>query len=458
MTGEVKVPVETSSNGSPFKHSKIASDYEAWKCICIAHGIRSFATRSWKFFLPLFLSQSCGSLRATAAMSLAKNLAVAMLSTSAANAYHSTSNSFVKAVLMENVAVVAGGILLSIYGYGSTESTCNAPFSSLIFCIAVACACIDAVSTSLLTTVISKEWVAQLSSGTGYSLASANARLSQIDLICAAACPILVSAIIEQGGYKTVLFLLVGQHAIGAFLILQNVARAMTLKPHLAVVAPDLKLAEQQKLAQRQNMDPPKTQSSLLANPFNIFLDDVVPLKAKMATAAFVLLYFTVLSPGAVMTAWLNSSDIHPRTIATFSFACNLMGAMATLLAPPLISRLGNYRASVVAQFFQCACIVVATTLFYQYGRATTGFLMAVVASRVGLFVFDLCERQILQESVPRSRQTLFFNTERGLKELALFGMMYLSYIYFDSFGVLVNFSAAAVTASSMMLGLAMFL
>lgn len=433
---------------------------EAWNCICVAHAIRSFATRSWKFFLPLYLSQSCGSLRATAAMQLAKNLAVVTLSTAAANLYHTTPNSFVKATIMENMAVVAGGMLFSLFAHTSNEASCEAPFASTLFGIAIVCACLDAVCTSLLTTVISKEWVAALYPHS-HNLASANARLSQIDLLAATLCPILVSTILEQAGYRTVLFLLVSQHAVGAFCILHNIDRAMHLKPHLAVIASASSL---EKTA-------PKT--SILVNPFCIFLDDVVPLKAKMVTAAFVLLYFTVLSAGAVMMSWLKSMHTNEHMIAWFGSACNLVGALATLLAPPLIRRVGNFKAGVIAQFGQCACCIVAMIAFYHrndhitnnnhHPAATTAhmasFLIPVVASRIGVYVFDLVERQILQETVPRARQTLYFNTERGLRELALFGMMYLSYIYSkpESFGVLVNLSAAAGILSSLIMTMAMF-
>lgn len=439
----------------PLPHFASDKD-EAWHCICLAHAIRCFATRSWKFFLPLYLSRSCGSLRATAAMTLAKNLAVVTLSTTAANLFHSTNNSFFKATILENLAVVSGGILLYVFAYSSDEATCEAPFSSILFGIAIACACIDAVSTSLLTTVISKEWVAVLYPNS-HMLASANARLSQIDLLAATLSPILVSLIVERGGYPTVLFLLVSQHAVGAFLILRNIERAMQLKPHLAVIASSSSSAA---------MEKGPIKKTILVNPFCIFLDDVVPLRAKMVTASFVLLYFTVLSAGAVMTAWLNSTHTAERTIAGFGSACNLVGALATILAPPLIRRFGNFRAGVVAQFGQCACCILATMAFHQYrltGNDNTympAFLLSVVASRTGLYVFDLAERQMLQESVPRARQTVFFNTERGLRELALFGMMYLSYLHSkpESFDILVNLSAAAGMLSTVILTMAMFL
>jgi Ferroportin1 (FPN1) len=374
-------------------------------------------------------------------MALAKNLAVVSLSTTAANFYHSTSNPFVKATIIENIAVVLGGALLSLFAYTSNEIVCEAPFASSLFGIALICACIDAVATSLLTTIISKEWVAVLFPNS-HALASANARLSQIDLLAATLCPILVSSILELGGYSVVLSLLISQHALGAFVILRQIDRALKLKPHLVI-------ASSEKGGFRKD--------SGSFNPFCIFMDNVVPLRAKLVTASFVLLYFTVLSSGAVMTAWLNSSHTHQQTIAWFGSACNLVGAFATVAAPPLIRRVGKFHAGVLAQLGQCACCIMASLAFYRSSNNAV-FLILVVASRMGVYVFDLAERQILQESVPRLRQTIFLSTERGLRELALFGMMYLSYWHSkpESFGILVNFSTAASILSSFLLAIAL--
>lgn len=452
---------------------KEASRRRAWRSVCAAHAVRCVADRSWSFFLPLYLSRGCkGSLRPTAAFSLTQNLAVAMLSAAAADLYQSIQRSngglsaFVRATILENCAVVLGGLLLVAFATQTNQSAdlCSGPLQSGIYVMALLCGATDAVCSSLLSTILSKQWVATLyhnkggktddpKEGGNTDLSGANATLSQIDLVAATICPLLVSSIIRYGGgYTVVLTVLVSQHALGAVLIVTNASRALRLQPELAGVA--------------------KKDDSARAvqwNPFSVFVDPAVPLKAKVVMTAFVLLFCTVLSPGSVMNAWLNSirDDEDPivseETIALFGSTSNLFGALATLLTPPLIRWFGIYKAGTTAQFFQTSCVVCAVASFFQFSDSSKsgqllvwGFLFPIAISRVGLWGFDLVERQILQERVPAERQTVFFNAERGWTQLISLGMMYLCYVFAEpsSFSILVGVSATAVVSSSILLAL----
>ena len=242
---------------------KMEDRRSAWKSICVSYAVRCIADRSWSFFLPLYLSRGCGSsLRPTAALSLTQNLAVATLSTGAADLYQSMQaernnlDAFLRVTIIENVAVVLGGLLLvSFAAEASTDQDlCGTPLRSHVYLLALVCGSIDAICSSLLSTVISKQWVATLFHRTGAAqdddgeqkadrdgsadLSSANATLSQIDLIVATICPLLVSTVIRYGGgYTTVLSMLVGQHAFGAVLIVASVQRALRLQPQLGIAS-----------------------------------------------------------------------------------------------------------------------------------------------------------------------------------------------------------------------------
>lgn len=492
----------------------------AWRYVCVSYAVRCVADRSWSFFLPLYLSRGgCGSsLRPTAALSLTQNLAVAAVSTAAANAYQrhcqshkggqSTVNrplqAFVRATLLENAAVVCGGLLLVLFAGAANQSPelCSSPLQSNVYLLALLCGSIDAICSSLLSTVVSKQWVATLFHATDNpsdnpnddddnngkikrtdsslsALSSANARLSQIDLVAATLCPLLVSYGIRYGsGYTTVLFLLVGQHAFGAILIVWSIKRALRLEPRLGG-----------KTTNNDKDEKPSPLSFSFSNPFIVFTNKAVPLRAKLVTAAFVLLFCTVLSPGSMMNAWLNSVRQHTKsslhlseeTIALFGSTSNLFGALATVLTPRCIQWFGLYKAGAVLQLAQTGCVLLAAYTILSVVRAAkneSGYsdndnmdtlllqqllyfgLVPLAVSRVGLWGFDLVERQILQETVPRSQQTVFFNAEKGLTQLVSLGMMQVCYIYADpdSFGMLASLSACAVLTASVVLGVALLL
>lgn len=411
-----------------------------------------------------------------------------------------------RATLLENAAVVAGGLLLVLFASEANKSPelCSSPLQSNVYLLALLCGSIDAICSSLLSTVVSKQWVATLfhqdttdnpsdnddddnngkikrTDSSSSALSSANAQLSQIDLVAATLCPLLVSYIIRYGGgYTTVLFFLVGQHAFGAILIVWSIQRALRLEPRLGGNHITTKTTN------NDNDKKPSSPSFSFSNPFIVFTDKAVPLQAKLVTAAFVLLFCTVLSPGSMMNAWLNSVRQHTQssvlseeTIALFGSTSNLFGAFATLLTPRCIQWFGLYKAGAVLQFAQTGCVLLAAYTILSVVRAMNEStrtdndnmdtllqqllyvgLVPLAVSRVGLWGFDLVERQILQETVPRSRQTVFFNAEKGLTQLVSLGMMQVCYIYADpdSFGMLASLSACAVFTASVVLGVALLL
>ena len=162
-----------------------------------------------------------------------------------------------------------------------------------------------------------------------------------------------------------------GQHAFGAVLIVASVQRALRLQPLLGVAS-----------TKKES----RAQSFLwMANPLSIFRDTLVPLKAKMVKAAFVLLYCTVLSPGSMLNAWLNSirqqyqGIVSEQVIALFGSTSNLFGALATLVTPPLIKWFGIYVAGNLLQFAQAACVVCAavTSAFVSQSALGVGLSLS---------------------------------------------------------------------------------
>lgn len=325
--------------------------------------------------------------------------------------------------------------------------------------------------------VISKEWVASLfrpSSSKDHDddsekgrdrpletrnrLAKANAVLSQIDLVVGAVCPLVVSRLISWYGYHFVLAVLVSQHLVGATVVAACATRAIRACPFLVDAGATTTTTE--------------TRGDGGDDSFpRLFAAQSV--RTRLVSASYVLLYFTVLSPGAMLHSWINSSrrdDANETTIALFGSASQLCGALATLVAPTLIARSGSLaRASAASQWFQTICVLYGFLCFRHLhraddseeeeedGRSSTlmlGFLASVGVSRIGLWSFDLVERQVLQESVPSFQQTLFFNGEKSVAQLFSLGMMVLCYAFPDpdSFHVLVACSVLAVTASSIII------
>ena len=136
------------------------------------------------------------------------------------------------------------------------------------------------------------------------------------------------------------------------------------------------------------------------------------------------------------------------------------------------IRSLGAASAGVQLQRLQAAAVAAAALAFFVAPGAWPGegawwaaaaqlrvtreaaLMAAVVVSRVGLWGFDLCERQLLQQSAPPRDAPLLFSFEKALAEAAGLLMLLLSVRFAtpEQFGVLVGVSVAAVGACSAVL------
>mmetsp|Transcript_4312 Transcript_4312/g.6579 ORF Transcript_4312/g.6579 Transcript_4312/m.6579 type:complete len:327 (-) Transcript_4312:256-1236(-) len=319
--------------------------------------------------------------------------------------------------------------------------------------------------------IISKEWVAILSvtdsprkekACSDEGLAKANAFLSQIDLTVATLSPIIISYAIQKVGYHQVLILLIAQHLLGALVIIAAVRRAVSLVPQLFIP----------RLHERKN-----SEDKIIATPTRISFLQVfrsLTVRTRLITIAYALLYFTILSPGAMLNSWMNTlgdSDgqvkMNETMIAYAGSASQFCGAIATFLSPHLIRATKSLLvSSAISQWFQGACIMYGAACFYQLKNSISSlgtksnstilqFLVAISLSRIGLWTFDLVERQLLQESVPKHYQTLFFNGEKAITQIVSLAMMGLCYCFPDpsSFGLLVYSSVCAVFLSSVFIG-----
>lgn len=256
-------------------------------------------------------------------------------------------------------------------------------------------------------------------------------------------CPIFVSKLIEHVG-TLVLTSLIGQHAISAFLVLWSGRRALRLKPS---IEPQVFPENSPNTSPNHHGVSGSKEVSRSVNPFYLFTDKTTPTKAKLVATANLLLWCTVLTPGGIFNSWLNSlaendessnAVVTESTIAWFGTTANLVGGLATFITPPLIATIGKYKAAVISQVFQSGCLLIAAFMFYSFqnaqhhngGSIVFGFLMPVAVSRLGLWSFALSEQQVLQEAVPKSNQTIFFNSEMGLANTMYLLILFLSYIF----------------------------
>jgi len=125
-----------------------------------------------------------------------------------------------------------------------------------------------------------------------------------------------------------------------------------------------------------------------------------------------------------------------------------VIGFIGAALAPVVIQRLGVRIAARVAQTWQTSFAIIALVGFFQ--ECMSVMLFAIAATRLGLWGFELSERQLVQETITAAQRTPLFALESSAtsgSQLVIL-ILWLLFPGSNQFGVLVAISAAATTAA----------
>lgn len=134
---------------------------------------------------------------------------------------------------------------------------------------------------------------------------------------------------------------------------------------------------------------------------------------AFLASFALSLLYFTVLSFSGQMITYLVSVGYTPLYIGIARVGSSMFEISATWAAPYLMKRIGVVRAGIWSLAWQMTCLAGVLGWYFSdfEGKGTnsifsaTGLAVGVALSRIGLWGFDLCAQNIIQDvsSLPPS-------------------------------------------------------
>ena len=127
---------------------------------------------------------------------------------------------------------------------------------------------------------------------------------------------------------------------------------------------------------------------------------------AFLASFALSLLYFTVLSFSGQMITYLASVGYTPLHIGVARVGSSIFEISATWAAPYLMRKIGVVRAGIWSLTWQMTCLAGGLGWYFSdfEGKgansifAATGLAVGVALSRVGLWGFDLCAQNIIQD------------------------------------------------------------
>lgn len=320
-----------------------------------------------------------------------------------------------------------------------------------LFALTIVLACIEKLSAIVNLVSVERDWVVVITDGNESARRVLNARIRRIDLFCKLVGPLVISAIANASTLV----------AIWATLAMNILSVAVEYICIAQVYKQVPALSERESTAPIEPA-PKSAFSRLVTMSHRVLPIDSLPFyfrhPAFLPSFSLALLYLTVLSFSGQMITYLISvgySSLHiglARTVST------IFELSATWIAPRLMKRIGIVRGGIWSLSWQMIWLGAGMTWFFADVSGTgtnsvasaTGLAVAVALSRVGLWGYDLCAQNLIQDEVESEYRGAFSTVEASFQNLFEL-LSYASTIVFsrpDQFQWPVVISVAAVYAA----------
>lgn len=412
---------------NPFRNL-MASHASLASSLYVSHFLSTWNARGFEFGAVLFLATVYpDTLLPMSSYALVRALAAVTLSPSVGK-FIDTGNrlSVIRiSILGQRLAVAAscGIFVLLFYKQNALPDLARI----LLLTLLVALACVEKLCSIMNTVAVERDWVVVIADKDESRLQTLNAQMRRIDLFCKLVAPLAV-ALLDGWSPNIAVWSTLATNLISVGIEYFLIARVFNHVPALAERGSSSQVDTEQEGTELSAVSP---QSSARQAVFARHLASIVdPLSIYVRQTAFLpsfslcMLYLTVLSFSGQMTTFLlaipepkiTSSMVGVlRTVATTS------ELSATFLAPRIISRIGPVRSGIWFLSWQIIWLTCAVGVLWidmpQSPRATMPiFIAGVVLSRSGLWSFDLCAQQMIQESIAPPHRGTFSSVEMSLQ------------------------------------------
>lgn len=144
--------------------------------------------------------------------------------------------------------------------------------------------------------------------------------------------------------------------------------------------------------------------------------------RAFLPSLALSFLYLTVLSFNGQLITWLLSLGVSSGMIGVLRGVSAIFELSATWLGPIAMKRIGPVRSGIWFLNWEILCVAIACGFFWidhlNPTTAVVGTVSAVIASRIGLWGFDLSAQLIIQEDVEPELRGTFSSQESSLQNI----------------------------------------
>ncbi|KAL3663979.1 hypothetical protein V7S43_010866 [Phytophthora oleae] len=433
-----------------------------------SHLLSAWGDRMWGFAVPiLFMDIFVDTLLPSAAFSLAMYVVcIFMIPTVGHHLDRWNRWTAMKyAIILENLMIVVNSLIMGLILMVTNADGVHKPEwtwpLALLFAGTLVCGGVGQVLNDAQTLGIERDWVVVIAGrDNSTALAKLNTTMRRIDLSCNILGPMAFGFIVDFAGSEATTRAMVGAAVVGLWnLISTPLEYCMThdiyhLVPQLAVRVP---VEEDHEVDAKGQKVPSPTSTAELGTMarYARMWSNYIKHPVFLVSFSFCALYMTILSGGALNTAYLKWRGISNSLLGASRGAGAVTGLVGTLIFPSLRNSMKRVeRVAVLSVWLFWLCLAPVLLAFLFTGESVVSdyvMLTCVVISRAWLWSADLAETQIMQEWIaPNMRGAI--NSMQTATCQFFFILILLSGVVFHDprqFEALVMFSLAAVLASA---------
>ena len=299
-------------------------------------------------------------------------------------------------------------------------------FRPLLIIILAILACVEKLCSIMNLIAIERDWVVVVAENTQCGLEVLNSQMRRIDLVCKLIGPLAIALV---DGYSTTIAIgaVAGMNASSALIEYFAIARVYYVLPALRT-RPSV-CNNTSSVSSAISEIPGKRRLGCLCVARVRSIYNAVSTYARHPvfppSMALCILYLTVLSFSGQMMTYLLSVGFSPVQIGVWRTLSTAIEISATWLAPIAMNRVGSLRGGLWFINWQILSLVGALGFFWFMRTASIaalGLVIGVITSRVGLWGFDLCVQNIIQEvrAVVTDKRESYANAQSFSRESML--------------------------------------
>ena len=296
--------------------------------------------------------------------------------------------------------------LRSLFVHGRQLPARATAVVSAPFALAVVCACVEKLCATMNLVAVERDWVVVLTENNERARRQVNAQMRRIDLFCKLVGPLSIALTAAVFGTKTAVWATLGMSAVSVVAEYVCIALVYRRVPALWRRGGS---ARHDARDDRPGCSPFASLRLYFAHP------------AFLPSFSLAVLYLSVLSFSGTMVTFLLASGYTPLAVGLARTASTVFELSATWIAPTLMARIGLVRGGIWSLSWQAIWLTAATALFLSSPHSlvgATGLAVGVMCSRIGLWGFDLCAQNIVQDEVAGDERGSFSTAESAFQNL----------------------------------------